>query len=238
MRSRQLQELLARELGRPLGEIDKRCRGLRSDGLIESGPRGLGAPDLSPEDAALHLLSMVSRRATDALDVARKAMYATRYIDDGWGSIVLDNLFGASLHDQARHSKHVMPTIGEVVARLMGGAKLPDDMFMVFEIDEKGEEASICPYRVVAGGGDTLAFGVHLFTAAQDGRPAQSRAGYKFVFRSELLVEIGRSLAKVKEVPVETVPGGGPLRLRRRREIADEQLRWVGDIDKAMRSAE
>lgn len=77
MKARELHALLANISGSTLGEIDQRTRYLRDHELIATGPRGVGAPDLKPLEAALMLLSLASRRAADAGPVMARAMNLT-----------------------------------------------------------------------------------------------------------------------------------------------------------------
>ena len=74
MITRKLEKLLVLLSGYQPGEVDQRIRPLRERDLIPSGPRGLNAPDLEPLHAALVLLTMVARRATDAGKTAMRAM--------------------------------------------------------------------------------------------------------------------------------------------------------------------
>lgn len=63
MKAREFQAFLGTMTGAPIGEVDKRTRPLREAGVIESGPRGPGAPDIEAVQATAMLLAMVSRRA-------------------------------------------------------------------------------------------------------------------------------------------------------------------------------
>jgi hypothetical protein len=74
MNTRDLERILVRYSGYQPGEIDQRTRPLRDHSLIPSGPRGVNAPDLEPLHAALVVLTMVSRRATEAGATAMRAM--------------------------------------------------------------------------------------------------------------------------------------------------------------------
>ncbi len=74
MKPRGAQAFLVRHTGYSEGEIDQRMRPLRERKLIASGPRGLGALDLQPLEAALMVLSLVSRRSADAGFVTARAM--------------------------------------------------------------------------------------------------------------------------------------------------------------------
>lgn len=80
MKAREFHALLANLTGATLGEIDQRTRYLRDHDLIATGPRGLGAPDLKPIEAALMLLSLVSRRAADAGPIMARAMDLTAIV--------------------------------------------------------------------------------------------------------------------------------------------------------------
>lgn len=73
MRAGELQRFLTEMSGYQPGEIDQRIRPLRGHDLIPHGPRGFGAPELEPDHVAMCLLSMVSRRASDAGPVAIRA---------------------------------------------------------------------------------------------------------------------------------------------------------------------
>ncbi|RUW81498.1 hypothetical protein [Mesorhizobium sp. M2A.F.Ca.ET.067.02.1.1] len=70
MRSRELQQFLASITGRPLSEIDQRCRPLREELKIATGPRGQSAPHMTIGEGLFHILSLVSRRPADAFQVA------------------------------------------------------------------------------------------------------------------------------------------------------------------------
>ncbi|TGQ01406.1 MULTISPECIES: hypothetical protein [unclassified Mesorhizobium] len=70
MRSRELQQFLASITGRPLSEIDQRCRPLREALKISSGPRGQSAPHMTIAEGMFHILTLVSRRPADAFLVA------------------------------------------------------------------------------------------------------------------------------------------------------------------------
>jgi hypothetical protein len=74
MKPREAQAFLVRHTGYTAGEIDQRMRPLRNRKLIASGPRGLGALELEPLEAALMLLSLVSRRGADAGPIMARAM--------------------------------------------------------------------------------------------------------------------------------------------------------------------
>jgi hypothetical protein len=77
MTNRELQALLARLTGYPESEVDLRIRPLREKNLIPHGPRGPGAPQLDAGHVVVMLLAMVSRRATDALEIFGYAKDAT-----------------------------------------------------------------------------------------------------------------------------------------------------------------
>ena len=83
MITRELELMLANFSGYQRGEIEQRIRPLRDRNLIPSGPRGVNAPDLEPLHAALVLLTMVARRATDAGAVAMRAMDLKSVSRDG-----------------------------------------------------------------------------------------------------------------------------------------------------------
>jgi hypothetical protein len=74
MIARDLERLLTFHSGYQAGEVDQRTRPLRGHNLIPHGPRGVNALDLEPLHAALMVLTMVSRRAADAGEVAMRAM--------------------------------------------------------------------------------------------------------------------------------------------------------------------
>lgn len=71
---RELEAMLTLHSGYQPGEIDQRMRPLREHNLVPHGPRGRGAFHIEPLHACLGLLTMVSRRATDAGAVAMRAM--------------------------------------------------------------------------------------------------------------------------------------------------------------------
>jgi hypothetical protein len=66
--------MLIRFSGYQPAEIDQRTRPLREKNLIPQGARGVHAPSIEPLHAALMVLAMVSRRATDAGAVLARAM--------------------------------------------------------------------------------------------------------------------------------------------------------------------
>ncbi len=74
MRVRELEVMLAKALGYPLGQIDQRMRPLRENGLVPMGGHGLHAPDIEPVHAAVMLLQLVSLRAADAFAAGHTAM--------------------------------------------------------------------------------------------------------------------------------------------------------------------
>ena len=74
MIARDLEQLLTMHSGYQPGEIDQRLRPLRDHNLIPYGPRGPNAPQMQPLHAALIVLTMVSRRAAAAGEIARRAM--------------------------------------------------------------------------------------------------------------------------------------------------------------------
>ncbi|PTE07385.1 hypothetical protein [Mesorhizobium helmanticense] len=88
MRSRELQQYLASITGRPLSEIDQRCRPLRDISRtsedqrlkISTGPRGQSAPHMEIAEGMFHFLTLVSRRPADALDVAQSLFSNCRLI--------------------------------------------------------------------------------------------------------------------------------------------------------------
>lgn len=71
MRSRELQKYLSTVSTRSLSDIDQRCRGLRRSKEIPSGPRGRSAPHLTRAEAAIHILCLVSDKASDAVEVSK-----------------------------------------------------------------------------------------------------------------------------------------------------------------------
>lgn len=78
MRSREIQQFLASITKRPLSEIDQRCRILRDEDKIVSGPRGHSAPHMTVDEAGLHVLCMAARRPKDALKVAERLLLKCR----------------------------------------------------------------------------------------------------------------------------------------------------------------
>ena len=75
MKSADLRQLLQRLSGYSPTEMDQRSRPLRNAGLINYGPRGRHAPDMSDLDTIMYLLSMVSRSAKDVAQVTKRAFY-------------------------------------------------------------------------------------------------------------------------------------------------------------------
>lgn len=73
MKAREFQMFLSTTTGATLGEVDQRTRFLREAGLIKSGARGSGAPDINAVEAACMILAMISRRASDAAQVFHRA---------------------------------------------------------------------------------------------------------------------------------------------------------------------
>lgn len=74
MRSREIQQFLASITGRPISEIDQRCRPLRKSFEITTGPRGSAAPHMDVGEAVYHVLALASRRPGDALEVASRLL--------------------------------------------------------------------------------------------------------------------------------------------------------------------
>lgn len=74
MKARQFESLLVTLSGLSAGELNQRTRPLWERNLIPYGPRGLGAPEIEPLHAALMILTMVSKRATDSGSVMARAM--------------------------------------------------------------------------------------------------------------------------------------------------------------------
>lgn len=85
MRSREIQQYLATVTGRPLSEIDQRCRRLRESlgkaSTIATGARGNSAPHQDIASATFHVLAMASRRAPEAFDVALRLWDSCTLID-------------------------------------------------------------------------------------------------------------------------------------------------------------
>lgn len=81
MRSREVQQFLASITSRPLSEIDQRTRKMRELAEIPTGPRGLNAPHMDEGNALLHVMSLVSRRPSDAFAVAKNLLQNCRLIE-------------------------------------------------------------------------------------------------------------------------------------------------------------
>lgn len=75
MRRRQFQLQTAMLLGLPEGQVDMRTRGLAAAeiDLLKSGPRGVHAAHLTPAEASMIVLSLVSMNARDGAKIAAKA---------------------------------------------------------------------------------------------------------------------------------------------------------------------
>ncbi|MCI5078241.1 hypothetical protein [Oricola sp.] len=73
MRAREFHQVLSMATGATLGEVDQRTRFLREIGVLQTGPRGHGAPNITPLEAACMLMVMVSRRAADSETVFVRA---------------------------------------------------------------------------------------------------------------------------------------------------------------------
>lgn len=71
MKSRELQQYLSEVTIRSLSDIDQRCRGLRKNKEIRSGPRGLWAAHIDEIEAAIHVLCLASEKAGDAFEVSK-----------------------------------------------------------------------------------------------------------------------------------------------------------------------
>jgi hypothetical protein len=85
VRSREIQQFLATITGRPLSEVDQRCRRLRESldkaSTISTGPRGNSAPHQDIASATFHILAMASRRAPEAFEVALRLWDSCVLID-------------------------------------------------------------------------------------------------------------------------------------------------------------
>ena len=74
MRSREVQTYLSSITGRPLSEIDQRCRTLRGGDKIASGPRGIHAPHMTVVSVMFHICCLISKRPKDAWNVAERVV--------------------------------------------------------------------------------------------------------------------------------------------------------------------
>ena len=74
MNLRSLEKILASRTGYSASEIDQRMRPLRELGMVPHGPRGPAAPHIEHIHAAIALLSLAARRATDVGPVVAKAI--------------------------------------------------------------------------------------------------------------------------------------------------------------------
>jgi hypothetical protein len=181
MRVSQLQNSLAGLLERPFGEMDQRCRGLREMGLIEIGGRGNSAPHLSMQEGALIIMAMVSRRATDAFEVAHRLMFDCELLRHfHYADRVEDFPEGF--------------TIGDLIIGVMRGER--DDVEAV-EMADRGHFAWV----IMKGQSDKICFQTLNSVAADaeaDWAMVQRRdrlqIGHRFYVSGDRLRQIGRQI--------------------------------------------
>lgn len=133
MRSRELQEYLAEVTGRTLSEIDQRCRFLRKNQQVRSGPRGLSALHLNAGEAVLHVLSLASEKLRDAADVAKDLAFCV---------LVAEQPFP----DHDKYAAKILKDHGEVRLPLcigigMGSIEGQEFDFISFEFAANGSHA-------------------------------------------------------------------------------------------------
>lgn len=197
MRARELQSYLAAEFDRTPGEVDQRCRQLREAGLVYTGARGPWAPHVTANEAALHVLSMASRRATDALEVAHNLYFDCRVrgaVDPSESS-----LFGYG-HLAIGHKPTY--TIGQVLTNIIGGRRDPgigNRYAIRFEIDERGRDAVAFIHR--AAGQAFHHDGWMIFFSDDDrdeGKPAalftKHAIGHRLIVSSLWLEKLGAEI--------------------------------------------
>ncbi|MCR5856587.1 hypothetical protein [Mesorhizobium sp. J428] len=249
MRSTAFQMHLAELLDRQPGEVDQRCRKLRETGIVYAGGRGNSAPHLTIEEGASQILAMVSRRATDAYEVAARLIFDCA-LADPTDTMLHTMLFGyPNTADLLLCDSLPEITVGMLVAVLMNPLPSPGHVdinkkFFRLEIDHRGVRAklNIMDRRLAENGEEGGSWGVDFVTpdlltdfpinlnnveAGSTSRPRTDfmEIGHKFVVTGDRLAHLGAMIkpdAPDRHGPlVRSVPGGGPLRLSKRATPAD-----------------
>lgn len=130
MRSREMQLYLATITGRPVSEVDQRCRPLRANLKIATG-RGSSAPHMGVPEAVLHILALASRRPADAFEVAMRLL--------GDCYLVTHPIYPDLT---AQFQKRQLTVGAAILSEMMGsGFQAAGFDFLSFELSEDGHSA-------------------------------------------------------------------------------------------------
>jgi hypothetical protein len=189
MKSRELQQYLSEVTIRSVSDIDQRCRGLRKNKKIRSGPRGLWAAHVDEAEAAIHVLCLASERAGDAFEVSKGLSLCWLAAEQPFhDAAVFRKALGADGDEEVR-----------LVVCLAAAMVDPSLDFVSFELSAHGNHA----WANIRIGGRLhrllFVYGVNDFTEV-DFYESESRSGANmFVIGGEILREIGRKLAETSE---------------------------------------